>query len=230
MTLMTKQPLTKALSSDLNEADLIRKASDGGVDGVGAALGETPVGNELPANVLTTVPQVIVVLLAYHRGRAIALLNLGDGVPRSRSFDVAVSLGNCHHMLARPRRSSVTVAPQFEIGAGSDSAFLSIPIWDCRRHTTPRQTECLGASRRGRHCSTELKGMFMTRKTGGSSLASRSSRGLAVAGERGVSQKRPVTWRVGLVWGCALLASLLGGATASALDIVDVRWGFNGKV
>ena len=70
----------------------------------------------------------------------------------------------------------------------------------------------------------------MTRKTADSLLASRFTRGLTVACKPGVLQKRLVTWRVGLVWGCALLASLLGGATASALDIVDVRWGFNGKV
>ena len=59
--------------------------------------------------------------LDYHREsirRAIALLNPGNWVPRSRSFDVAVRWRIRLHGLARPRRSSVTVAPQFEQGDG----------------------------------------------------------------------------------------------------------------
>ena len=55
-------------------------------------------------------------------GGAIALLNLGDWVPRSRSFDVAVSWRILLNVLARPRQSSVTVAPQFEKGDGPGRA------------------------------------------------------------------------------------------------------------
>ena len=50
--------------------------------------------------------------------RAIACLTLGDGVPRSRSSDVAVRMSNSLHFLARRRRSSVTVAPEIDNGDG----------------------------------------------------------------------------------------------------------------
>ena len=51
---------------------------------------------------------------------AIALLNLEDWVPRSRSFDVAVRWGISLRVLAQPRRYSVTVAPPFEKGNALD--------------------------------------------------------------------------------------------------------------
>ena len=48
--------------------------------------------------------------------RTVALLNLGYWMSRSRNCDGAVSMGIGLHALARPRRSSVTVTPQFKKG------------------------------------------------------------------------------------------------------------------
>ena len=64
--------------------------------------------------------------------RAIALLKLGDRVPRSRSFDVAVRMRNSLHFHARPRRSSVTVAPEIEkcddLGTGASMMHGGPPL------------------------------------------------------------------------------------------------------
>ena len=68
----------------------------------------------------------------------------------------------------------------------------------------------------------------MTRKTDVAALAPRSR---PVAERDGdASRNERAAWRVGLVLCCLSLLSALGGSSASALDIVDVRWGFNGKV
>ena len=52
------------------------------------------------------------------RRRTNVILILGDGVPRSRSFNVAVRMRNSLHFVAQPRRSSVTVAPEIKKGDG----------------------------------------------------------------------------------------------------------------
>ncbi len=51
---------------------------------------------------------------------AVAWLKLGDWVPRSRSFNVAVKSGKRLHVLTRPRRSFVTVAPENEYRDGPE--------------------------------------------------------------------------------------------------------------
>jgi len=56
---------------------------------------------------------------------AIACLNLGGGVPRSRSFDVAVRGSEGCFSFSRPRRSSVTVAPQIQKDDGPGLRFPS---------------------------------------------------------------------------------------------------------
>ena len=65
-----------------------------------------------------TSPRAIVGLEGCRVDRAIAVLNLDDWVPRLRSFDVTGRWRIRLHVLARPRRGSVTVAPQFEQGDG----------------------------------------------------------------------------------------------------------------
>ena len=90
--------------------------------------------------------------------RAIALLNLGYGVPRSRSFDVAVRRGISLHILARPRRSSVTVVPhlkkaialaQLASSAGPPSGSFENCWWAgaAKRRWSHHSTSCPASNR-----------------------------------------------------------------------------------